>query len=358
VKKQSSIEINRFTNFLRQGAFVRRQGVWTLLFDVIEGPEISTVRSIKTDFLTSESSRKCYKNQWDMNFQEFDRVLAQVLESASQHQEKIIIEWKPVDKSVFVKAYELGQKAIAAGEVKKFVPIACQTGRLSKNVSVWQKLNILKSLSRTPLAMYPYGEWDDQSGFAGASPEVFFELEQLNLKTMALAGTSGKDVDISQFRSDPKECREHQFVIDDISEQLAAVSTITVGATEVVQFPVLNHLKTEITAKLFKIVSVDDLIKRLHPTSALGIYPRNEFFKSFVRFPLQSERGFFGAPWGFETATQTFLLVAIRKWDWSDRNVKIYAGCGVVQESVLEKEFAEILKKIDSVKTIFFQEEV
>lgn len=356
MKRQSSIEIKRFTNFLRAGAFVRRQGVWTLLSEPIENANLAAISTIRVDYLTSEILRIYYKNQWDMGSAEFYRILEMVARQLQEDREKIIIDWQDVDKLSFTESFERAQAAFKAGEVKKVVPIAVQKGRLKSTLSVSQKLSLLRNLAATPVHLYAYGEWADDAGFMGATPEVLFEKTQLRIETMALAGTSGKDVKVADFFNDPKERKEHQYVVDDITETLRSIGAVHVGDTNVVEFPALNHLQTPISAELKIVMTTDALIRKMHPTPALGIYPRNDYFNTFRQYPLQNERGFFGAPWGIESNETAFLLVAIRKWDWNQRNIHIFAGCGVVQESRLEKEFAEILKKIDSVKKIFFQD--
>jgi len=356
VKRQSSIEIKRFTNFLKQGAFVRRHGKWTLLSEPVLDADTGTITTIRTDYLSSQILRKTYKNQWDMSQDEFKHTLDHAVQETYAHREKIIINWHNIDKALFSRSFELAQDAFKAGEVKKVVPIALQEGTLQAALSDYQKLHLLERLMKTPEHLYAYGEWTQNEGFMGATPEILFEKNGNELKTMALAGTSGKDVNPTQFLNDPKERKEHQFVIDDIVHVLKPLGSVHTEETRVVEFPALNHLQTNIRVKLSKPLSNDDLIQKLHPTPALGIYPRNAYFEKFRQYPLQSERDFFGAPWGIETKDFALLLVAIRKWDWNDQKVKVFAGCGVVQESVLEKEFAEILKKIDSVKKIFFQD--
>lgn len=356
MKRQSSIEINRFTNFLKDGAFVRKHGIWTLLSESELEASLGAIGTVKTDYLTSRVSRKYYKNQWDMGSDEFGRLLKDVNSQISEHREKIIIDWQEVDKCQFAKSFEQAQAAFKTGEVKKVVPIAVQKGSLNHSITQFQKLMLLQRLAVMPESLYAYGEWNDHSGFMGATPEILFEKNQLRLETMALAGTSGKDVDTANFFNDPKERKEHQYVVDDIVSVLSSLGNVSVGSTDVVEFPALNHLQTKISVQLRQNITTDELIHKMHPTPALGIYPRNAYFKTFRHYPLQSERGFFGAPWGIESKENSLLLVAIRKWDWNQRNVQIFAGCGVVQESLLEKEFAEILKKIDSVKRIFFQD--
>ncbi len=356
MKRQSSIEIIRFTNFLKNGAFVRKQGIWTLVSDPVVDANLGAIGTITTDYLSKQVSRKYYKNQWDMSSAEFIRVLDLAQAELACDREKIIINWQPVDKVSFVESFEKAQAAFRAGEVKKVVPFSVQRGRLQQTLTLAQKISLLKNLAATPEKLYAYGEWSVDKGFMGATPEILFEKKGRKLQTMALAGTSSKDVNPIDFLNDPKERKEHQFVVDDIVEVLGPLGNVHVEMTAVVEFPALNHLETRLNVDLKHTISTDELIRKMHPTPALGIYPRNAYFEKFRQYPLQSERGFFGAPWGMETNESALLLVAIRNWDWSKRDVQIFAGCGVVQESVLEKEFAEILKKIDSVKRIFFQD--
>tara|TARA_B110001454_G_scaffold106457_1_gene100232 strand:+ start:72923 stop:73993 length:1071 start_codon:yes stop_codon:yes gene_type:complete len=356
VKRQSSIEIIRFTNFLKNGAFVRKQGIWTLISEPVLDANLGAIGTITTDYLSKQVSRKYYKNQWDMSSAEFKHLLCQAQADLKAHREKIIIKWQNVDKVSFVQSFEKAQAAFKASEVKKVVPFTVQKGYLEQTLTLNQKISLLQNLATTPEHLYAYGEWASGVGFMGATPEVLFEKNHQSLFTMALAGTSGKDINPVDFLDDPKERKEHQFVVDDITELLRPLGEVHVQKTKVVEFPALNHLETRLSVDLKQPVTTDDLIRTMHPTPALGIYPRNAYFEKFRQYPLQSERGFFGAPWGIETKDYALLLVAIRKWDWNERDVQIFAGCGVVPESVLEKEFAEILKKIDSVKRIFFQD--
>lgn len=317
---------------------------------------LGAISTITTDYLTKQVLRKYYKNQWDMTSEEFRRILNLAQAELPCDREKIIITWQNVDKASFIESFKKAQAAFRVGEVKKVVPFSVQKGSLHQILTLAQKISLLRALAATPEKLYAYGEWAADTGFMGATPEILFEKKGRKLQTMALAGTSGKDVNPVEFLNDPKERKEHQFVIDDIVEVLGAFGNVHVETTAVVEFPAMNHLETRLSVDLTQTVSTDELIRKMHPTPALGIYPRNAYFEKFRQYPLQSERGFFGAPWGIETKGSALLLVAIRKWDWSERNVQIFAGCGVVQESVLEKEFAEILKKIDSVKRIFFQD--
>lgn len=328
--------------------------MWTLLSEPTHEAQLSPLKTVKTDYLSGHTVKKHYKNQWDMTNQEFQRALDLFRLSGIQTREKIFINWGTVDKALFAKAFAMAQEGFQSGKVEKVVPIAVQKGQLEHSITETEKCDLLYKLTQAPMHLIPYGEWSDDDGFLGATPEVLFEKTKGDLRTMALAGTSDKDIDPNVFLQDPKERKEHQIVIDDIVESLKPLGEVHVGDTQVVEFPALNHLETKISARVPAKMTTDALIKTLHPTPALGIYPRNDYFETFRNYPNQSERGFFGAPWGIESEGSSLILVAIRKWDWSGKDVQIFAGCGVVSESILEKEFAEILKKIDSVKRLFF----
>jgi menaquinone-specific isochorismate synthase len=204
--------------------------------------------------------------------------------------------------------------------------------------------------------LIPYGQWTLEHGFMGITPELFFYRKDNQIKTMALAGTSAKDLPPEEFLSDAKERSEHDFVVQDIKEKLSNFGDCQFSQTHVLELPFLNHLKTDITLSLNPDAKLTELIQKMHPTSALGVYPKNDYWDEFVRLPYQTGRGTFGAPWGFSTGQESLFVVSIRRLEWNQQQVRIGAGCGIVEQSVLDKEIAEIERKINSVKKVFIHE--
>lgn len=144
---------------------------------------------------------------------------------------------------------------------------------------------------------------------------------------------------------------EHNFVIADIENQLSKYSLKYKSETTVTELPYLYHLKTNFIYHCDQLEDFKNAIHLLHPTAALGVYPREgSGLAEFSRINLQKCRRQFGAPFGFFHHDESFILVAIRNILWSDYKVHLFAGCGVTASSIYEDEWSEILAKQESVK--------
>lgn len=203
-------------------------------------------------------------------------------------------------------------------------------------------------------ANYSYGFWNSTSGMIGYTPEVLSSWNKNNseLTTMALAGTWKKNSKESAIDfSDKKIQAEHNFVIQDIQHQLNLFSLVSKSKTTVVELPYLYHLKTSFVYFCESIQRYMRAVHLLHPTAALGLFPRQiQAAQEFSHINIQEERKQFGAPLGFVSRNEGFMLVAIRNIMWSGDQIQLFAGCGVTGESLFEDEWQEILAKQDSVK--------
>ena len=188
----------------------------------------------------------------------------------------------------------------------------------------------------------------------GYTPEVLSSWNKNNseLTTMALAGTWKKNSKESAIDfSDKKIQAEHNFVIQDIQHQLNLFSLVSKSKTTVVELPYLYHLKTSFVYFCESIQRYMRAVHLLHPTAALGLFPRQiQAAQEFSHINIQEERKQFGAPLGFVSRNEGFMLVAIRNIMWSGDQIQLFAGCGVTGESLFEDEWQEILAKQDSVK--------
>ena len=169
---------------------------------------------------------------------------------------------------------------------------------------------------------------------------------------MALAGTWRKNLSKTPPNfSDEKIKNEHNYVVQDILNQLKSFSLKYQSDTTVVELPFLFHLKTNFTYFCDSVQKFIQAIQLLHPTAALGLFPRqHELAQEFSQFEIQKNRQQFGAPLGFISNTEGFMLVAIRNIMWSADLVRLFAGCGITNQSSFEDEWQEILAKQDSVK--------
>lgn len=191
---------------------------------------------------------------------------------------------------------------------------------------------------------YIYGLWNEDDGFLGLTPEILVSWDGTNLSTMALAGTWSNEQSVAQISDvDLKTRQEHEFVINDIQERLGDV---VVGQTEILRLPTLSHLKTEISKACSEQKDFISSIQKLHPTAALGIYPRKlDLAEEFSKFMVQQQRGFFGAPFGLISKTSGHVVVGIRGIVWKKNQVNLFVGCGVTVQSDQSNEWQELQTK-------------
>lgn len=299
-----------------------------------------------TDFFLDEARPWLHPERWEeMPLGE----LAAMFEAAP-----IEVEWSPAPEGEFEELYRSALDAIARGEFKKIVPVVFEEGRLTHSSRPWQYL--FSRLESLPRGLWAYGCSIRGRGLVGASPEVLFQSHGRGYTTMALAGTRPLSR-AGELLQTPKELREHRFVVDDIARRLAPFGNVEIGALGVLRLPGIAHLVTPIffMESGEERMTFADMVRRLHPTAALGVSPRNEAGERWLR---ESDRGvgrrMFGAPFGLERDDRFALaLVGIRNLEFEGDTVRIGSGAGLLAESVLEHEVEELRQKRDQVKSLF-----
>ena len=146
-----------------------------------------------------------------------------------------------------------------------------------------------------------------------------------------------------QLLDTPKEQIEHAHVVDAIRENLGPLVTDMHVASQpgLCRLSNIQHIQTPIEARLGEGLDTLDVVKALHPTPALGGRPRR------VALPIinQAEpfsRGWYGAPVGWlDPQNNGMFAVAIRSAVSVGDESMLYAGAGIVADSVPDKEWRE-----------------
>lgn len=269
------------------------------------------------------------------------------------------IEWEAPSLDTFTPLFESARDAMARGDFQKIVPVLFENGRFTKRPQhdgSWWRYFFSKLIS-LPTGLRAYGYSHNKHGMVGATPEVLFQAEAHGYRTMALAGTRPV-LRATELLSDPKERREHRFVVDDIVRRLAPFGNVEIGPLGLLRLPHIAHLMTPIffaEAGGSEKMSFTEMVRRLHPTAALGVSPRTPLGERWLR---EADRGVkrrtFGAPFGIEREDRSALaLVAIRNVQWHGDAVRVGSGAGMLPESRLEREFEELRQKRDQVKSLF-----
>lgn len=348
------------TWFLKGGFIQGAEDQFILFIDPLEHKDELVSRQYGTyihtnfwDFL-SETSDKVPDHKkvelFVLTRKEFQKLLLGSVEKKGIP-EFVEIEWNKSQESAFLEQFQWIQSSIQQGYLKKALPIIEQTGA-AQDGFCWQQ-NLLYALER-PISKdeFLYGYWSDQKGFIGVTPEVLVSGQIPKLKTMALAGTWPKS-NIDNNFSDQKIYQEHEFVVTDILKQLEDENHVSKSETQLHELTHLIHLKTDIEFECHH-QNIFSLIGKLHPTAALGMYPRDKaLFQKFSRFPIQNCRNEFGAPFGLVIDDQILIFVAIRNFFWDENKIQIFSGCGVTADSNYNEELNELENKRNSIKKIF-----
>lgn len=193
-----------------------------------------------------------------------------------------------------------------------------------------------------------------QHAFFGATPELLIGVNTDYMTSMGLAGsikrgaTPEEDAVLAQqILNDPKERYEHDLVVQRLRERLEPLTTnLDIPDTPtVLQLGNIQHLYTPVEGMLRKPEGILPLIENLHPTPALGGSPRDmalEFIADYEPAP----RGWYAAPIGWiDASLDGEFGVAIRSAVAQDRRAWLYAGGGIVADSVPEREWNETALK-------------
>lgn len=272
-----------------------------------------------------------------------------VTQFANDFQESSSLEctWSPVDASPFSVVFQEIMSAIHSGVFEKTVPVVTETGKSQGSPGA----AILVAMGRQPAPLYSYGWLQADSGFAGASPELLFSLRDRHLETMALAGTARSE-DREVFAVDEKEIREHEYVAQTLVSKLLDLGSVNRRSREILNLGSIVHFLTLISVETHVKQDPEALIRRLHPTPALGPLPRTDETLSLLldwRHRLGSPIEF-GAPFGLWDQGEFHAIVAIRGIWWKNEKLMLPAGCGIIEASRLVNEWRELRLKREAVK--------
>lgn len=260
---------------------------------------------------------------------------------------RLDVAWEAPDATPFSCVFQEIMIRIRQGMIEKTVPVVTERGVVSCSPAA----EIMAAMARQQAPLQSYGWVSDEDGFAGATPELLFSLDGARLETMALAGTARvEDEDV--FAVDEKEIREHEYVAQTLVSKLLDLGTLRRRERDVLQLGSIVHFHTGITVDLAHPQDTQNLLRRLHPTPALGPLPRTDQTMAALA-GWRSQLGCpeeFGAPFGVWESGRFEAVVAIRGLWWQGNRISLPAGCGIIEASRLVNEWRELRLKRDAVK--------
>jgi len=256
--------------------------------------------------------------------------------------------------SHYEEAVRRAVERIRAGELSKVV--------LAREVRVHadrplDPAPVLDALRAAFSECYCFCVGGPEGTFVGASPELLVRRDGSRAQTVALAGTARRSADPAvdahlgeQLLSSAKNRGEQAIVARRIERSLDPVSVWVAAAEDPVLVKVQNvqHLATPIRAQLAAPVAVLELAGLLHPTPAVGGEPR-EVAEPLIPALEGLDRGWYAGALGWtDLAEDGELCVALRCALLRGTQAHLYAGCGIVADSVPEDELAETEVKLEA----------
>ncbi len=185
--------------------------------------------------------------------------------------------------------------------------------------------------------------------FYGASPELLASVRGAQLDTMALAGSAPRGVCSeaderlgADLLASAKDRHEHEIVVEKIRDRLLPMTaSLTIPPAGLLKLEHIQHIHTPIRGRLKRETGVLPLVEALHPTPALGGDPREDAMR-LIRELEPIPRGWYGAPIGWiDSRLNGQFAVAIRSAVAQEARAWIYAGAGIVADSVPRLEWEE-----------------
>ncbi len=203
--------------------------------------------------------------------------------------------------------------------------------------------------------------------FIGASPERLLSIHNHRLEVDSLAGsaprgkTAAEDTAFgSRLLGSEKERREHQFVINFITERLSSLGLVPwiMPTPQLLKLSNIQHLWTPIQAEVIKGIHPLEIVAQLHPTPAVAGVP-TKTAQDLIRRYETFDRALYAAPLGWvDHRGNCEFIVGIRsaliesekppRLFTNTYRARLYAGAGIVAGSDPNKELAEIQLKLQA----------
>ena len=194
-----------------------------------------------------------------------------------------------------------------------------------------------------------------------ATPEVLLRHgEGQHYETMALAGTMKLEGELLQFdnpsqslvqqiRWSQKNIQEQRFVANYISNRLKDFATdIDEAGPYTTRAANLVHLRSDFRFTLHADCGIGSLLEALHPTPAVCGLPKAEA-RDFILANECQPRLYYS---GFCGPLDQALYVSLRCMQISENHCRLYAGGGLLPDSIEQQEWEETEAKMQTMRTL------
>jgi menaquinone-specific isochorismate synthase len=195
-------------------------------------------------------------------------------------------------------------------------------------------------------------------GLIGATPELLVRLDNGLVTSRVLAGTIRRSDDdahdlalAASLARSSKDLEEHEYAVRSVADALAPhCSSVNVPESPfVLHLPNVMHLATDLAGVLTDSSTSLQLAAALHPSAAVCGTPTPVALRLIAELE-RMDRGRYAGPVGWMDATgngEWGIALRCAQLDADDpTRLRLFAGCGIVADSVPEAELAEAQAKL------------
>lgn len=259
---------------------------------------------------------------------------------------KLTWQSEPISQSDWEEQVSKLLREIQGGHVDKVVLARDQSAKAESEIDI---RSVLRNLAKE----YP-STWNFAiAGLVGATPELLLRLSKGMVTSRVLAGTISKTGDderdlalAGSLARSSKDLEEHNYAVRSVADALEPFcsSTNVPESPFVLHLSNVMHLATDVTGALVETTKQVDsftMLEKLHPSAAVCGTPTQTAL-ALITANEGINRGRYAGPVGWiDAAGDGELGIALRCGQIDGNEIRIFAGCGIVNGSIPAKELAE-----------------
>ncbi|MFC1872164.1 anthranilate synthase component I [Chloroflexota bacterium] len=211
----------------------------------------------------------------------------------------------------------------------------------------------LRSINPSPYMFFL--DFNDYQ-IVGTSPEILVRVEDGLVMTRPLAGTRPRGSDSAEdtalereLVADEKERAEHVMLVDlgrnDIGRVAEPGSVVVSELMNVERYSHVMHMVTNVQGKLEEGLTAFDAMRACFPAGTVSGAPKIRAMEIIAELEPEKRGPYAGAVGYFSFTGNMDMAIAIRTMILKGGKAYVQAGCGVVHDSVSEKEYEETMNK-------------
>jgi isochorismate synthase len=338
------------------------------MFNKAEAPEWSDFEDsvFIPEFVFLQDSTSCYIIQNSYKEHSSSGLLETTYATPDENtrREKFtpVLPDDPEDKTQWEQSISEMRDAIISGTIQK----AVLSRHMQYSFNTEPKYTAVAGNLEKQTSAYRFSFQRGNSFIAGASPEKLFSIEGNTIYSEAIAGSAKRGstgeedmINAAGLMNSEKERFEHDCVVQFIASALRkhARSVTFNQVPEIKKLLRIMHLRTEIKAEEIQHADLDNVISDLYPTPATCGEPKEIAYELINRLETHS-RGLYCGLSGWLTNKQNGnFFILLRLALLKNKQMHVYAGCGIVKDSDADREYEESQYKAESIIKLFYNED-